>query len=71
VVGLYALDDRRDFADATEGLSQGFPGPVLGDDGHVIFDGEWLSYFGDEEPAQAARAGTPTTDNALPWRRDG
>ena len=37
-VALYAMDDRQDFADADRGFIAPFPGPVLGDDGHVIFD---------------------------------
>jgi alkyl sulfatase BDS1-like metallo-beta-lactamase superfamily hydrolase len=37
-VALYDMADRQDFADADRGFIAGFPGPVVRDDGHVVFD---------------------------------
>ena len=60
--GLYAMDDRRDFADADRNLLAPLPGQVLGDDGHVVFDPEWLAFVGDD-------VDTPDTVNPSLWRQ--
>ena len=61
-VARYDMDDRQDFADADRGLIAPLPGPVLGPDGHVIYDANWLDYLGDEQP-------TPDTVNPSLWRQ--
>ncbi len=61
-IARYDMDDRQDFADADRGLIAPLPGPVLGPDGHVIYDADWLDYLGDEQP-------TPDTVNPSLWRQ--
>ena len=61
-VALYPMDDRQDFADADRGFIAPFPGPVLRDDGHLIFDPDSYSYLQDDAPA-------PDTVNPSLWRQ--
>lgn len=61
-VRRYDMDDRQDFADADRGFIAPFPGPVVGEDGRVIFDGGRLAYLTDETPA-------PDTVNPSLWRQ--
>jgi len=61
-MALYAMDDRRDFADADRGFIAGFPGKVLGKDGRVIFDLGDYEYIADDAPA-------PATVNPSLWRQ--
>ena len=57
-VALYAMDDRQDFQDADRGFIAPFPGQVVGDDGHVIFDPNSFAYITDDAP-------TPDTVNPV------
>jgi alkyl sulfatase BDS1-like metallo-beta-lactamase superfamily hydrolase len=61
-VARYDMHDRQDFADADRGFIAGFPGPVTGDDGHVIFDTSRYQYIADDAPA-------PDTVNPSLWRQ--
>ncbi len=61
-VALYAMDDRQDFEDAERGFIAPFPGAVLGEDGHVVFDPENFAYLTDDAPA-------PDTVNPSLWRQ--
>ena len=61
-VGLYAMDDQQDFADADRGFLAGFPDKVLGEDGRVIFDLGDYEYIADDAPA-------PATVNPSLWRQ--
>ena len=61
-VELYAMDDRQDFQDAERGFIAPFPGQVVGDDGHVIFDPNSFAYITDDAP-------TPDTVNPSLWRQ--
>ncbi|MET0965250.1 MAG: alkyl sulfatase dimerization domain-containing protein, partial [Nakamurella sp.] len=54
--------DRQDFADADRGFIAGFPGPVVRDDGQVMFDPSWFDYITDDAPA-------PDTVNPSLWRQ--
>ncbi|WP_370617720.1 alkyl/aryl-sulfatase [Mumia qirimensis] len=58
----YAMEDRQDFADADRGLIAPLPGPVLGSDGHTIFDPHAFDYLADDKPA-------PDTVNPSLWRQ--
>jgi len=61
-VALYAMEDRRDFADADRGFIAPFPGPIRAADGRVIFDIGDFDYITDD-----ARA--PDTVNPSLWRQ--
>jgi alkyl sulfatase BDS1-like metallo-beta-lactamase superfamily hydrolase len=61
-VARYSMEDRQDFADADRGFIAGFPGPVSGADGSVVFDPRRLDFVSDEAPA-------PDTVNPSLWRQ--
>lgn len=59
----YNFEDVQDFTDAFRGLVAPIPGDtVLGDDGHVIFDGSLYKQFGVDTLA-------PDTANPSLWRQ--
>src|SRR6478736_5089998 len=58
----YDMDNRDDFVDADRGLIAALPGKVVGADGHVVFDPEWMDYIADDAPA-------PDTVNPSLWRQ--
>jgi alkyl sulfatase BDS1-like metallo-beta-lactamase superfamily hydrolase len=61
-VALYDMDDREDFADARRGFMAGFPGPLLGPDGRVLFDITDYAWIEDATPA-------PDSVNPSLWRQ--
>ena len=61
-VALYDMDDRADFADAQRGFIAGFPGPLLGPDGRVLFDIADFAWIEDETRA-------PDSVNPSLWRQ--
>jgi alkyl sulfatase BDS1-like metallo-beta-lactamase superfamily hydrolase len=61
-VALYDMDDREDFADAQRGFIAGFPGPLLGPDGRVLFDIADFAWIEDETRA-------PDSVNPSLWRQ--
>jgi len=61
-VALYDMDDRQDFDDARRGFIAGFPGPLTGPDGQVIFDIADYAWIDDETPA-------PDSVNPSLWRQ--
>lgn len=61
-VARYDMDDRQDFADADRGLIARFSEPVVGRDGHTIFDPAWFDFIADDEPA-------PDSVNPSLWRQ--
>jgi alkyl sulfatase BDS1-like metallo-beta-lactamase superfamily hydrolase len=61
-VARYDMADRQDFADADRGFIAPFPGPVMGADGHVVFDPSRFDYITDEAPA-------PDSVNPSLWRQ--
>ncbi|QDW62319.1 alkyl/aryl-sulfatase [Oerskovia sp. KBS0722] len=61
-VGLYPMEDRRDFTDARRGLVAPIPdGKVVNDAGQVVFDISEYAYITDDAPA-------PDTVNPSLWR---
>jgi len=50
-VAKYDMDDRQDFADADRGLIAEFTEPVIGPDGHVIFDQAAFDWINDDDAA--------------------
>ena len=59
----YAMDDRRDFADADRGFIAAIPdGQVLRADGSVMFDLAQYGFLSDDAPA-------PDTVNPSLWRQ--
>ncbi|MFF2372088.1 alkyl/aryl-sulfatase [Agromyces sp. NPDC058110] len=46
----YPLDDVQDVADGSRGLIASLPGPVLGSDGHVVFDPASLEWIDGVRP---------------------
>jgi linear primary-alkylsulfatase len=61
-VALYDMDDREDFADARRGFIAGFPGPLLGPDGRVLFDIADFAWIEDDTQA-------PDSVNPSLWRQ--
>lgn len=61
-VAQYAMEDRRDFADADRGLIAPFPDRLYAADGRVIFDAARFDYLADDAPA-------PDTVNPSLWRQ--
>ncbi|MDR3031739.1 MAG: MBL fold metallo-hydrolase [Kitasatospora sp.] len=61
-VERYAMDDRRDFADADRGLIAPLPDKLRDRDGEVIFDPAAFDYIADDAPA-------PDTVNPSLWRQ--
>lgn len=61
-VADYDMADRRDFLDADRGFLAPLPGPVVADDGHTVFDQQWLAYIADDAPA-------PDSVNPSLWRQ--
>jgi hypothetical protein len=47
-VARYDMDERQDFLDADRGFVASFPEPVIGPDGHVIFDAADYESIADE-----------------------
>lgn len=61
-VDRYAMDDRRDFADADRGFIAPFAEPILTDDGRVVFDPHDVAWIADDVPP-------PDTVEPSLWRQ--
>ena len=61
-ISRYDMDDRQDFLDAGRGFIAPFAEPVVGADGHVIFDAADYAYIADDAPA-------PDSVNPSLWRQ--
>jgi alkyl sulfatase BDS1-like metallo-beta-lactamase superfamily hydrolase len=61
-VATYAMDDRRDFADADRGFLAPFTEPIVAADGRVLFDEGDYEWIRDDAPA-------PDTVEPSLWRQ--